>query len=134
MQQAKEIIYEQEGVSLGVKRSALELYRMEMEKMSMQPRKGYTERKALSGVLKWMAGQAAKEKYFRQLTAKELEILQLLVEGMPQKQIAMELGLSAKTVKRYFSLIRKKTRVGSTYQLVAVAVERGWVKAPRVDD
>jgi DNA-binding NarL/FixJ family response regulator len=134
MQEVKEIIFAQEGVSLAVKRSALKLYKHEMDKLDDMPSRRPSARKVLSNILKWMAGQAAKEKYSRRLTSIELEILQLLVEGMPQKQIALELGCSHKRVKRHFSQIRRKVNVWSTYQAVAVAVERGWVKVPKLDD
>jgi DNA-binding CsgD family transcriptional regulator len=132
-QEAQQIIYAQE-VSLRVKRTAWELFQHEQRRINPNTKKRYTTRKALTNVLKWIAGQAAKEKLSPQLTPTERKILQLAVEGLAQKEIALELGCTLRTVQAHFTSMRMKAKVRSTPQLAALAVERGWVKAPKVDD
>jgi DNA-binding NarL/FixJ family response regulator len=132
-QQAQHIIYAQE-VSLGAKRSAWELFQHEVKRINPKTKKRFTTRQALSNVLKWMAGQATKEKLSKNLTPTERKILQLAVEGLAQKEIALELGCTLRTVQAHFTSMRLRAKVRSTTQLAALAVERGWVRAPRVDD
>ena len=132
-QEAHQIIYAQE-VSLGAKRSAWALFQHEIKRINPKTKKRFTTQRALSNVLKWMAGQAAKEKLSRSLTPTERKILQLAVEGLAQKEIALELGCTLRTVQAHFTSMRLKAKVRSTPQLAALAVERGWVKAPRMDD
>ena len=132
-QAAQQVIYAQE-VSLGVKHSAWKLFRYEQKRINPMTRKRFTTRKALSNVLKWMAGQAAKEKLAGRLTPTERKILQLAVEGLAQKEIALELGCTLRTVQAHFTSMRLRVNVRSTTQLAALAVERGWVRAPKMDD
>src|SRR5688572_13670089 len=128
MQQARQIIDAEENVSLGVKRSAKFLFDHEMKK-----RRPSTPRKALQRVLRWMAEQRAQSMAIY-LTPAELRIVMLLVHGLTLKQISLEVGTSFRAVKKHMQNVRKKTGTLSTYQVIAVAVDRGWVQAPRVDD
>ena len=57
------------------------------------------------------------------LTARELEVLALAVEGLAQKQIAEKLSISFKTVGTHMSHIFEKLGVHSRGQAVAVAHE-----------
>jgi DNA-binding NarL/FixJ family response regulator len=132
-EQAQETIRNQEDIPLSIKRSAWILFQHELRQTNPATGKQFTARKALSNVLKWMAGQKARQN-FRQLTPKERELIGLLVEGLTQKQMAFELGCELVTVKRHFSRIRRKIGVISTYQVVAVAIARGWVNAPKMDE
>jgi DNA-binding NarL/FixJ family response regulator len=61
------------------------------------------------------------------LSAREHEILQLLAEGLSQKEIALRLHLSRKTVGTYLERLYEKLDVHSKTQAVAVAVRRGLV-------
>ena len=58
------------------------------------------------------------------LTQREREILTLIVEGLPMKQIASRLGLSFETVHSYTKYIRAKMGVNNTAALVRKALER----------
>ena len=133
MQQAQQIINDQLDMPLAIKRSAWILFKHELSRTNPATTKQYTAHKALSNVLKWMAGQKAMLN-FKQLTPKERELLVLLLEGLTQKQMALELGCELVTVKQHFSRIRRKVGVISTYQVVAVAVARGWVNAPKMEE
>lgn len=60
-----------------------------------------------------------------QLTAREHEILALLVKGHTYKRIASELNLSYATVNRHVSNVYVKLRVHSVNEAVALAVRKG---------
>jgi FixJ family two-component response regulator len=55
------------------------------------------------------------------LTAREREVFPLVVTGRPNKQIAVELGLSEKTVKVHRGQIMKKMNARSLVDLVRIA-------------
>jgi NarL family two-component system response regulator LiaR len=59
------------------------------------------------------------------LTPRELEVLTCLCHGMPNKQIARELGLSEKTVKAHVGRILAKLEVTDRTQAALVAVREG---------
>lgn len=59
------------------------------------------------------------------LTEREMEILGCMSEGMPYKQIGMELNITAKTVQYHVRNILQKLHVASRGEAVAVATERG---------
>lgn len=60
-----------------------------------------------------------------QLTAREKEILALLVNGHTYKRIAAELGISFSTVNRHVTHVYEKLRVRSVGEAVALAVRKG---------
>ena len=64
------------------------------------------------------------------LTARELEILQLLVDGKSAKQIAMQLGLSANTVAVHRANIMNSLGIHKTAELVVYAIRKGLVNLP----
>jgi DNA-binding NarL/FixJ family response regulator len=66
---------------------------------------------------------ASREQPEHALTARELEVLALAAEGLPQKQIAQKLSISYKTVGTHMSHIFEKLRVHSRGQAVAAAHE-----------
>jgi DNA-binding NarL/FixJ family response regulator len=63
------------------------------------------------------------------LTARELEILRLLADGLGQKEIAMRLYLSPKTVSSHIERIYKKLGVRSRTQALAIAFRTSLVDA-----
>lgn len=63
---------------------------------------------------------AAKEKVAR-LTAREGEIMGLVVKGMLNKQIAHTLGISEKTVKAHRGRVMEKVEAGSVTDLVRIS-------------
>jgi len=68
-------------------------------------------------MLKRSEAQALEEK-FNQLTARELEVVALVRDGIPSKQIASRLGLSIKTIEVHRSHISKKLGAKSAAQLL----------------
>lgn len=63
-----------------------------------------------------------------ELSAREQEVLRLLVAGSSNKAIAAQLGLSENTVKTHLSHIFDKLGVQSRAEAVAVALQRGLVR------
>jgi FixJ family two-component response regulator len=61
------------------------------------------------------------------LTPRETEVFALVVTGMPNKQIARELGVSEKTVKVHRARAMEKMRAGSVAELVRLADQLGVV-------
>ena len=61
------------------------------------------------------------------LTERELEVLESLAQGERNKEIAVRLSVSERTVRAHLSTIYMKLNVDSRAQAVAVAIERGLV-------
>ena len=61
------------------------------------------------------------------LTAREVEVLELLAEGLPNKAIAARLGISDQTVKFHVAAISGKLGAANRTDAVRLAVRRGLV-------
>jgi RNA polymerase sigma factor (sigma-70 family) len=59
------------------------------------------------------------------LTPREREVLPLVVSGLPNKQIAAEIGISEAAVKVHRSQLIRKMGAGSLAELVRIAVKLG---------
>lgn len=59
------------------------------------------------------------------LTPRELEVLELLAEGLPNKVIAGRLGISDQTVKFHVAQITSKLGVANRTEAVRRAIRRG---------
>ncbi|MBV8050760.1 MAG: response regulator transcription factor [Acidobacteriaceae bacterium] len=70
------------------------------------------------------------------LTAREEQVVALVADGMTNRDVARELGLTENTIKKYLFRIFDKVGVSSRVELVLYAVTRGtvqsaeWVPAP----
>ena len=62
-----------------------------------------------------------------QLTSRELEVLQLIVHGKSNKDIAVVLGLSANTIAVHRAKIMERLRMHNTAELVVYAIRHGLV-------
>ena len=62
------------------------------------------------------------------LTARELEVLRLLAEGLPNKMIARRLGISDQTVKFHVGSIGGKLGARNRTDAVRLAIRRGLVE------
>jgi DNA-binding NarL/FixJ family response regulator len=65
-----------------------------------------------------------------QLTPREREVLQLIARGYMYKEIALRLGISAKTVEAHVSAVLRKLQLSSRHELSRWAVERRRVHSP----
>lgn len=61
------------------------------------------------------------------LTPREMQVLQHMAEGLPNKQIARELGISPNTVKFHVNAILSKLDAQSRTEAVIRATQLGWV-------
>ena len=67
----------------------------------------------------------SNEKFFFDLTEREREILQLLVDGLSYKEIGTRLNISANTAKKHVINIYNKLHVNSRAQALHLAYEKG---------
>jgi DNA-binding NarL/FixJ family response regulator len=63
------------------------------------------------------------------LTGREREVLHLIAEGLPGKQIARALGISERTVKFHTAALFRKLGADNRAQAVALAAQRGLLDA-----
>jgi DNA-binding NarL/FixJ family response regulator len=61
------------------------------------------------------------------LTEREREVLQLVAEGLANKQVALSLNISEHTVKFHLSSLYAKLGVTSRTEAVRAGARRGWV-------
>ena len=59
-----------------------------------------------------------------QLTAREREVLQHIARGYMYKEIALRLGISAKTVEAHVSAVLRKLQLSNRHELSRWAVQR----------
>jgi FixJ family two-component response regulator len=69
------------------------------------------------------ARRSALSAPFATLTAREMEVLQHVVQGKPNKQIAWDLGIHERTVKLHRTAITTKLGVQSTVELTKLWIE-----------
>jgi DNA-binding NarL/FixJ family response regulator len=72
--------------------------------------------------------QHADSMIANELTTREREIVQLIAEGMINKQVAHVLGISVKTVETHRAAVMEKLRLRTTAELVRYAVRNYMVK------
>ncbi|MDR0794278.1 MAG: LuxR C-terminal-related transcriptional regulator [Chitinophagaceae bacterium] len=61
------------------------------------------------------------------ITERERQILRLLMQGLPSKQIADKLSISKNTVENYRQNLLKKTNTGNSNEMVAYALQHGLI-------
>jgi DNA-binding NarL/FixJ family response regulator len=59
------------------------------------------------------------------LTAREVEVLRLVAEGLPNKEIAWRLGISEHTVKFHVSALLGKLGAGSRAEAISAGIRQG---------
>lgn len=60
------------------------------------------------------------------LTERQIEVMECLVSGYTQKEIAEELGIGFNTVNTHLNHIRARTNTKNNTQAVFVAMRRKW--------
>ncbi len=81
-----------------------------------------------SYVKKAKKGDEISQRNPKNLTRREVQILQLICEGLTNKQIADGLFISVRTVDAHKNHIMQKLGLRSTAQLVKFAIKHGYVK------
>jgi FixJ family two-component response regulator len=118
--------------------------------MSVQAMKGgavdfltkpFTEDQLLSAINKAIKRDAKKRTEFSEvkeikdrmdtLTRREFDVFRLVVQGLLNKQIGVELGISEKTVKVHRGRAMEKMHAGSLAELVLFAQKAGLSKNPK---
>jgi DNA-binding CsgD family transcriptional regulator len=80
---------------------------------------------ALAGLARGRLEAEPVSEHDEPLTAREREVLQLLAQGIPNKQIAQRLSISEHTVKFHVSAIMTKLGAASRTEAVTTAARRG---------
>jgi two-component system response regulator DegU len=75
------------------------------------------------------SGSVTATDHVTPLSARELEILEQVVQGRSNKEIAVKLGISHQTVKNHMTSIFEKLSVTDRTQAAMIAIQRGWVQA-----
>lgn len=65
------------------------------------------------------------------LTEREQEILQLIWNGLKNREIGSRLKISVKTVEAHRANMMKKLRVSNAAQLLKAAIEEGFIRLRR---
>ncbi len=68
------------------------------------------------------------DEHYIPLSARELEILESVTNGMSNKEIANRLNISQQTVKNHMTSILKKLNVQDRTQAAVTALRHGWVR------
>lgn len=79
-------------------------------------------------VMKTLLRQTRQERGPQLLTEHDVRVLELVAEGLTNKEIALDLFLSADTVKSHLEIIFRKLGVSHRTQAVAVAMRWGVLK------
>jgi DNA-binding NarL/FixJ family response regulator len=69
------------------------------------------------------------EKKGNRLSSREVEVLQLIAEGMPNKQVAAELGVSFKTVDKHRQNLMTKLNIHDIAGLTRFAIAEGIIES-----
>jgi DNA-binding NarL/FixJ family response regulator len=64
------------------------------------------------------------------LSIREREVLRLIAQGLPGKQIAGELNITERTVKFHTASVMRKLGADNRAQAVAIAAQRGLLESP----
>jgi DNA-binding NarL/FixJ family response regulator len=76
-------------------------------------------------------GIFADEDFLSPLTSREMEILELVVQGMSNRKIAYHLGISHQTVKNHMTAILRKLGATGRTEAAVYALRRGWIPLRR---
>jgi NarL family two-component system response regulator YdfI len=61
------------------------------------------------------------------LSARELEVLRAVADGLRSKEIASRLGITERTVKAHLASVYNKLGVDSRAAAIAIAAQKGWL-------
>lgn len=70
----------------------------------------------------WQSRRDGARQQIRRLSRREFQVVQLVSSGLANKAIALELEISVKTIEKHRANATRKLGVGSTAELVRLAV------------
>jgi DNA-binding NarL/FixJ family response regulator len=82
-----------------------------------------------SHVRETLNGKGKLRKRTVRLSSREMEVLQQIAEGMPNKQIAAKLGISIKTVEKHRNHLMQKLDIHDTAGLTRYAIGAGIIES-----
>jgi DNA-binding NarL/FixJ family response regulator len=82
-----------------------------------------------SRVRETLNGKGKLRKRTIRLSSREMEVLQQIAEGMPNKQIAAKLGISIKTVEKHRNHLMQKLDIHDTAGLTRYAIGAGIIES-----
>lgn len=68
-----------------------------------------------------------EEEFLSPLTPREMDVLELVVQGMSNREIAYELGISHQTVKNHMTAVFRKLGVSGRTEAAVYALRHGWI-------
>lgn len=71
-------------------------------------------------------------RHYYRLTAREWQVLALLLEGLLDKQIARRLKISTHTANAHMRKLLRKTGLSNRTALIVLAAQRGWMRKDRL--
>ena len=71
----------------------------------------------------WIVRRDSARQQIRRLSRRELQVVQLVSSGLANKTIAQELRISVKTIEKHRANAARKLGVGSTAEMVRLAVQ-----------
>lgn len=109
---------------------ALQLGAMGYVTKSSEPEELVMAIRRTAAGLQYQSKDLASEDQAAALTARETDIVRLLVQGKTLDQVAESLGISSKTVSNNLSQIRQKLGLNTDFELAAWAWSQGLAEAP----
>jgi len=76
-----------------------------------------------------LAARGGSKKSGNRLSSREVEVLQLIAEGKPNKQVAAELGVSFKTVDKHRQHLMSKLDIHDVAGLTRYAIAEGIIES-----
>jgi DNA-binding NarL/FixJ family response regulator len=89
--------------------------------------KGWISRRAAAQMSSWMHEQ---ETELITLTTREMQVLKQAATGKTNREIALVLSITDKTVEKHMGAVFEKLKVNSRVEAVMVAVKKGWLNPP----
>jgi DNA-binding NarL/FixJ family response regulator len=77
----------------------------------------------------WVEAKARARQYTKELTEKQRDVVQLIAEGRPLKEVASILNVSEKTVGFHKYHVMQMFNIANTAELVLFAVSRGLISS-----
>ncbi len=86
--------------------------------------------KRIQGFLRsGIAKSSPRKKVAKGLTSREMEVIQMIAEGAPNKKIASDLGISIKTVEKHRQHLMDKLNIHDTAGLTRYAIANGIIES-----